>query len=269
MNKLTKQIRKITRHAILTTLGSFKAPAPGIHLLNGHMITREAGAGTLRDRAKFERLLNELNKECDFINFQEAVHMIRNREQTKRTKVAFSFDDGFLDCYTHIAPALEKFNVNAMFFINSNFIDAGTRHDIEYINKFTEEYTDSPGKLPMTWKHISELQERGFLFGAHTLDHMRLTDVSDKEMERQIVECKKNIEEHTGISCDYFAWPYGRITDANTKAVDMACRTFKYVFSQGNYKKYFSYKDRVINRRHFESWWPLSHLCFFLSTHKK
>lgn len=40
---------------------------------------------------------------------------------------------------------------------------------------------------------------------------------------------------------------------------------YKYVFSQSDYKHYLSYGDKVINRRHFEFWWSLSHILYFLS----
>lgn len=77
------------------------------------------------------------------------------------------------------------------------------------------------------------------------------------------------IEEKLGTSCDYFAFPYGKLKHVNAKALDIACDNYKYVFSQSNYKNYFSFEGRVINRRHFEPFWPITHVYFFLSCHKK
>lgn len=261
-------LRYYGRYAILSTIGQFRKPAPGIHILNGHMITRNAGSGTIADRARFTKLLSRLSGYCVFVNFEEAIRLIETHQEVDKPYVAFSFDDGFEDCYTHIAPALEEFGVNAMFFINPNFAEAGQNHDEDYIQSFTEQATLSPGKRPMTWDQIKDLQKRGFLFGAHTFDHTKISECDEDELSHQIVDCRHVIEKQLGVGCDSFAWPYGRITDANPSAVDLACRTYANVFSQSDYHHYFSYDGKVINRRHFEAWWPISHLKYFLSTRK-
>lgn len=56
---------------------------------------------------------------------------------------------------------------------------------------------------------------------------------------------------------------------ANQSSIDIACKYYKYVFSQSDYKHYFSFGGRVINRRHFEPFWPVKHVSYFLSCHKK
>lgn len=264
----SNKIRAYLRHIVLSCLGRFAKPSNSIHILNGHMISRDRGSGTIEDRNRFDNLLNELSKECDFINFEEAVNLIVSKTNVDRPQIAFSFDDGFEDCYHHIVPILEKYGVNAMFFINPNFATAGDANDEDYISNFTDVTTLSPGKRPMNWNQIKELSERGFLFGAHTLDHSRLSISDPKEMKRQISDCRKIIENKIGRVCDCFAWPYGKLTDANLEAVNEACSTYEYVFSQGDYIHYFSYDGKVINRRHFEAWWPLSHVRYFLSKTK-
>lgn len=55
--------------------------------------------------------------------------MIINQEPVDRCTIAFTFDDGWRDCYTQIAPQLEKYGINAAFFINPNFVDAAEAND--------------------------------------------------------------------------------------------------------------------------------------------
>lgn len=269
MNKLYSKLRYYGRYVILSTVGQFRKPSPGIHILNGHMITRNAGSGTLKDRERFRNLLTQLKKTCEFVNFEVAVDMIINQVKVSKPVVAFSFDDGFADCYTHIAPVLEEFGVNAMFFINPNFASAGQIGDEQYIRNFTDNTTLSPGKRPMTWDQIRDLQKRGFLFGAHTFDHSKISECDEQKLKHQIAECRQAIEHELNTPCDMFAWPYGRLTDANSKAVELACSCYRYVFSQSDYKHYFSFDGKVINRRHFEAWWPISHVNYFLSHTKQ
>lgn len=267
MNNIYKRGRLSIRNWILNILGLFSKPSPYIHILNGHMV--DWNHDNDKDGIRFESRLAELHKCCDFVNIEDAVRMIMNHELVKRPTIAFTFDDGWRDCYTQIAPQLEKYGVNAMFFINPNFVDAADFNDEEYIENFTVNITKSPGKHPMTWLQIIELKERGFLFGAHTLDHYCINDDNIKELEHQIRDCRTVIENKLGIPCDYFAFPYGRLEHANNKSIEIACKYYKYVFSQSNYKYYFSFNGKVINRRHFEPFWPISHVNYFLSKKKK
>lgn len=259
-------LRTNVRSMILSAIGSFKKPAPYVVILNGHMVNWHHDNEA--DGERFAKQLAELHKYCDFVNFEDAVRMIVSQEKVDRSTVAFTFDDGWRDCYTQIAPQLEKYGVNAMFFINPNFADAADNNDVAYIENFTVNTTKSPGKHPMTWAQIMELLDRGFLFGAHTLDHYCINDNNIEELEHQIGDCRKVMEERLGVPCEYFAFPYGRLEHANPKSIDIACKYYKYVFSQSDYRHFFSYGGKVINRRHFEPFWPVSHVKFFLN-HKR
>ncbi|MCF2660287.1 polysaccharide deacetylase family protein [Parabacteroides distasonis] len=264
MDSIKSKLRSIIRTLFLSVAGSINKPAPYVCILNGHMV--DWYHDNDKDGERFARLLAELHKYCDLVNFEDAVRMIVNQEKVERCTIAFSFDDGWRDCYTQIAPQLEKYGVNAMFFINPNFADAADNNDVAYMENFTVNTTKSPGKHPMTWAQIKDLQKRGFLFGAHTLDHYCINDNNIEELEHQIGDCRKVMEEKLGVPCEYFAFPYGRLEHANPASIDIACQYYKYVFSQSDHKHFFSYGGKVINRRHFEPFWPVSHVMYFLST---
>ena len=255
--------RILLRSMYLSLASAIKHPTSYVFILNGHMIDWHHDND--KDGERFARLLAELHKYCDFVNFEEAVRLIIKHKKVKRCTVAFSFDDGWRDCYTQIAPQLEKYGVNAMFFINPGLADASDRQDADYIKNFTVNITKSPGKYPMTWSQMKELQQRGFLFGAHTLDHYCINDNDITVLEHQIVDCRKVLEDRLGVPCEYFAFPYGRLEHANPISIDLACKHYKYVFSQSDHKHFFSYHGKVINRRHFEPFWPVGHVKYFLS----
>lgn len=263
---MIKILRRVLRGGVLSFLGYFKKPAPYVHILNGHMVDRYHDND--EDGLRFAKLLEELHRDCKFVNFEDAVRMIINHEEVSAPTIAFSFDDGWRDCYTQIAPQLEKYGVNAMFFINPNFADAADNNEVAYIENFTVNTTKSPGKHPVTWAQMKELQQRGFLIGAHTMDHYCINDDNMEELEHQIGDCRRVIEEKLGTTCDYFAFPYGRLEHANPKSIEIACKHYKYVFSQSDYKHYYSFDGRVINRRHFEPFWPVNHVKYFLSCKK-
>lgn len=251
--------RSALRAQVLNILGTFKTPQPGIHILNGHRIQSEAEPDTFRN------LLKALSEKVEFVRFEKAVSMISNHETPSKPLVAFSFDDGFMEGYDIFAPVLEGFGINAMFFVNPNYVNG----DNAYIQHFDEDIVLTHNRLPMRWKQLKELSQRGHLIGAHTMDHYMINSGSKETLTYQIVTCKKIIEDEIGQLCDYFAFPYGKLSEANQEAIDIACQTYKYVFSQSDYKNYFSFDGKVINRRHFEPFWPVKHLNYFLGCNKK
>ena len=253
------KIRSYARSVVLNMLGTFSRPAPGIHILNAHRTYKEKEPDT------FDRLLDQLSEHVTLVRIEEAVGMIVRHETPDRPLVAFTFDDGFDDCYEYFAPSLEKRGVNALFFVNPNYADG----DDDYIRHFNEHVVMTPGKRPMRWHQIEELSDRGHVIGAHTMDHYMINNNDERVLHDQIDTCKEVIEEHLQKACDYFAFPYGRLEHANRKAIDIACTRYKYVFSQSDYKHYFSFDGRVINRRHFEPFWPLRHVHYFISCHKQ
>lgn len=252
-------VRQAARHLFLSAAGCCARPSNGVHILNGHMVhplKPETGI--------VERMMSALARQVHFVRFEEAVALIVSRAEPDEPLVAFTFDDGFSECLTMVAPVLEKYGVNAAFFINPHFVEG----DEAYIRNFTEMVVNSPGKRPLRWLELLELQRRGHVIGAHTLDHA-LTAIGDEDaLRHQIVDCRAVIEAHTGVPCEYFAWPFGRLEHTNEAAVRMACAAYRHVFSQSDYRHYLSFDGRVINRRHFEFFWPVSHVRYFLSCRK-
>lgn len=258
VNKIYNVVRKQARELVLNSLGAFSVPQPGVHILNGHRTQGENEPQT------FRQLLSELAKQVKFVRFEDAVRMITNHEKPQEPLVAFTFDDGFMDCYDYFLPILEEFGVNACLFVNPNYVEG----DNEYVQNFNNTAVLTPNKQPMRWNHLKELSDRGHVIAAHTMDHYMI-NVDDEDILRyQIETCKKVIEDNIDKTCECFAFPYGKLSQANNKAIDIAFKAYKYVFSQSDYKHYFSFDGRVINRRHFEPFWPISHVRYFLSAKK-
>jgi peptidoglycan/xylan/chitin deacetylase (PgdA/CDA1 family) len=123
-------------------------------------------------------------------------------------------------------------------------------------------------KKPMSWRQIAELRERGHVIGAHSMDHVRLTTDDETVLHYQLAECRTVIEQQLGVSCPLFAWPYGKMRDISVNALQMALRTYDFLFSGDDYQRYTSQGGRVINRRHVEGDWPVAHVRYFLSVQR-
>lgn len=134
------ELRARLRKIVLDILGITARPKSGIHILNGHMLHRLCPDEEAREM--FEVLLATLKEWVTYVRIEDAVRMICRHEQPDMPLVAFTFDDGFEECFTGIAPVLEKFGINGMFFINPGFVTG----DEGYIKNFTEHVVLTPGK---------------------------------------------------------------------------------------------------------------------------
>src|SRR5690554_5003575 len=257
-------MRAFLRNIYLQFMGNASRPKSGIHILNSHFVTPHL-LDLSRDAQIFDDFLFYLRSFSTFITLEEATNIITsNSIPTNKVLVAFTFDDGFEECHSVIAPLLEKYNTRGAFFINANYIESDKNYQLDF-NKRINLYT----KSPMKWSQVVDLHNKGHLMGSHTLDHVNMTDLNEKELDFQLKKNKQILEEKLDFNCEYFAWTYGQLQHFPINALKATQKYHKYIFSGTNYKNYFSYDSQVINRRHIEAYWPKSHMKYFLSTNKK
>ena len=250
-------LRKYFRDLLLNILSSNPSPKSGIHILNGHFLS-------LKDDMQAEIFSDQLRSlwanGLNFLDFDNAVQRIRHRDiPQEQCLVAFTFDDGFEECFSKIRPVLNEFGIKAGFFINPNFIDG----DDDYQQNFKTNIVKT-NKPPMSWEQILTLKEEGHIIGAHTMDHTKLDSHDLDVLEYQIGGSKRYLRTKLDSECEYFAFPYGRLKHISEKGIEIAQSHYKYIFSQSNYRSYFSFNGIVINRRHFECDWPYKHVLYFL-----
>lgn len=257
---MSNRLRYYFRDIFLRIFGNFSRFAPGIFILNSHFVSR-----LHPDYDTFCEFLAFLKKNCELIGIEDSVALIKNKKKVSDCLVSFTYDDGFKECHSIIAPALEEFKINAAFFISGGFINGND----EYRQYFSDNILGVKNKTPMNWSDIKDLNDRGHIIGSHTLDHVNM-NCSDYELiDFQLRENKRLIEMCTSHPCEFFAFPYGRFKDINDFTLNIAEKYHKYIFSGTDHIHYCSLDGRVLNRRHIESEWPKSHIKFFLSARRK
>lgn len=254
-------MRAFLRHYFLSILGHFSKIKKGTYILNAHYLK-----DSISSKDEFYDLLKKLEKEVEYINFEDAVDLISTGKTNSGKYVAFSYDDGYEDNYTKIYPVLKDFQVNACIFLNPKFIEID---DNELKGYLGQKHFTTKIRKPLSWAMIREMSNNGFLFGDHTFSHVDLATLDEEYFKLEILESKKKIEDEVDKSCIYFAWPYGKLTNVSDNVLTFLLEHYNYVFSSDNNRKYYSFNNhRVINRRHFEGDWPLSHVKYFLSFKK-
>lgn len=73
----------------------------------------------------------------------------------------------------------------------------------------------------LNWDEVREMQESGWVsFGAHTMYHPVLAELSDPtEINYEVSECRKVLQERLGLPVRVFAYPLGRMEDIGNEAV--------------------------------------------------
>ncbi|MEY8252920.1 MAG: polysaccharide deacetylase family protein, partial [Colwellia sp.] len=105
----------------------------------------------------------------------------------------------------------------------SNYFAAKYMHDNNYGNA---DFFISPEKVGqphyMNWQQIKHLSDLGMSIQSHGLDHRYLSDCSDDELQRQLVESKRIIESYTGKAVTILAPPGGRYDNSTIKMAKLA-----------------------------------------------
>jgi peptidoglycan/xylan/chitin deacetylase (PgdA/CDA1 family) len=86
-------------------------------------------------------------------------------------------------------------------------------------------------KMALTWEEIKQLSnESGVNIGAHTMNHLSLSTLTDEDLHNEIATSKLELEEKTGKTPEHFAYPYGGFEDAHSREyaeVKKICRLEK------------------------------------------
>ena len=74
----------------------------------------------------------------------------------------------------------------------------------------------------MNWNEVRQLHKRGIAIGAHTVSHPVLSKLESAELEKELSESKKRIEQELGATIDTLAYPFGTPQDYSDAVVDKA-----------------------------------------------
>ena len=61
----------------------------------------------------------------------------------------------------------------------------------------------------MDWDELRDLVARGFEIGSHTVSHPHLPQLSDAELDTELLYSRLCCEDELGVPCRYLAYPYG------------------------------------------------------------
>ena len=173
-----------------------------------------------------------------------------------------TFDDGYLDNFTLLAPILRQQRIPATIFISSHYVESGGKfppdlvcvddvssadselsHDQrlnnlvslpkqEFLERLKELESHDPScsdGRPLTLAQLKELSEiEGVEIGPHTVTHRSMTSLSDDELIDEIQGSAEYLTRHGIKSVKFFALPFGQGHHVDLRVSD-AVRSFGFI----------------------------------------
>ena len=124
--------------------------------------------------------------------------------------VVLTFDDGYENFYEHAWPILQRYGFPAMVYLISGLVGQPARW-------FARDGRPTPPL--MSAERIRQLRREGVDFGGHSVTHVKLAEQPPARMRREVIDCKRQLEDLLGEAVPHFCYPYGSHDLATVEAV--------------------------------------------------
>ena len=155
----------------------------------------------------FLQHLDYLQKHHHVVSLNEFQRARRENRPLPDRAVVLTFDDGFQDFATVVAPHLTRRNVPATVFVITD-----------------RAYGNLPpnGESFLNWAEIRELAKSGLDIGSHTCAHLRLPDLSPPDVMRELSESQAAVRIHTEQAEVALSYPFGQTSQQISRMASSA-----------------------------------------------
>jgi len=144
---------------------------------------------------EFERHLQLIQeKGATPISFDRLMTHLRTGLPLPKKPVLLTFDDGYGGHYEYVYPLLKKYGYPAMFSI------------------YTKGVGMNVGRSHVSWQQLKEMAADPLItIAAHSVTHPRdLRELPEDQLQKEVKESKRILEEQLGIPIRYFTYPEGK-----------------------------------------------------------
>ena len=156
------------------------------------------------------KFLKESNYQV--VSLNEALDLIFKRKEIVAKYVVLTFDDGCEQFYDITHPILEEFDFPSTIYPVTGFLGKYAKW-----GKIKHPYL----KI-LTKEKLIELSQLGVEIGAHTVYHVKLTQVDRDTALNQVKNSKDSLEQILGKKINSFAYPHGDFNTDVTEVVNKA-----------------------------------------------
>lgn len=158
---------------------------------------------------RFSTKVEDFKKQLHFLRKHYKLVSLHTLLSDEKGGVHLTFDDGYKDVMTNALPLIEKIKVKATMFVLADYKKA--------------DRTELDNSLEIIdYNQVQFLRTKGWEIGCHTKTHANLANITDSQLQEEIIGSKKLLEKKLGFPVKYFAYPKGiysnRIVDFVEKA---------------------------------------------------
>ena len=136
----------------------------------------------------------------------------------KKDGVIIAFDDAEQNIYHYAFPILKKYEMRAIVFLIVRYIGRRNLWDVTLTGR---------RQYHLNWHQINEMKKWGIEFGSHTMTHRNLTKLNIADIEYEVFESRKILEQEFG-TCSSISYPFNKV---NSTVVDAVARAgYEYGF---------------------------------------
>ena len=73
----------------------------------------------------------------------------------------------------------------------------------------------------LSWEQVREMQSAGFAFEGHTMNHPVVSRLAASELEHELGDSKRLLEQRLQKPVNHFAYPFGTLTDLNAQTCSL------------------------------------------------
>jgi peptidoglycan/xylan/chitin deacetylase (PgdA/CDA1 family) len=227
---------------------------PGIAILCYHGVRRNDRESTPFKalhvtRQTFERHCRLLSETCNPISLDDLRAARAGVRALPPRPVLVTFDDGYRGVLDHALPALERYEVPAVVFVCAGPVFSGSCFWFDILWRLSGEaavlearraaYSEWQALIagvetsapefethrPLTLTELEALAASPLIeIGGHTMTHPTLALTPIDDQYREIVECRRVLQEALTRPIDAFAYPYGSVGKDYTAATAAVVR---------------------------------------------
>jgi peptidoglycan/xylan/chitin deacetylase (PgdA/CDA1 family) len=170
------------------------------------------------ERARFAAQLDTMLRVAQPVSAAATTQLERGKKY-----FAITVDDAFISFFQNGMPELQKRNISALVFVPTGWLG-------KKVDWAMEEVMASPNEHIATFSELNQFAKHPLIhFGSHTMNHRKLSELSDADALKELAESKEFLEREFGRTVDAVSFPYGGFTARDVKLA-----------SELGYKSFFS-----------------------------
>ena len=180
-------------------------------ILMYHNIAEDSGFNTVSIENFTKQMAYLAEQNYNVVSFDLYTRLVMENKLPRST-IALTFDDAYTSFLEIVIPVIERYKYPAIIFVPVGFVGSYNEWDRQLSKK----------KIAiLSWEKLRTITSNSLVtIGAHGFSHRALATLSKKEINYEISESKKILEQELQTTIDFFSYPYGQYQHFNSSAIN-------------------------------------------------